>query len=456
MASKQKKAATPAKKIYDYSGLEKGMRVQVESDGAWFAATVLQVSGAKNRTAAPVKISYVGYAGYDEWLGGDRLRSKALKVQKPPKPYRKVQCVAWEISTRPTGMRTHWTGDDFYKGIWGKDKTGPCWEDVKQRVAIFGEALAAAAACDKIDKDPETLKVFMAPEFLLRGPRGAYKLQALVGSAKEPGLFAELSNLVKGDAWKHWVVVFGTVVGYMEEPSGGSFPCYNCACVQLGGWNTEKERNQGAVAIMKQYKSGIDFLENPEDFYAKGLEEVQHMNFDTANTLVGFQELDRDGVFELGGVTFGVEICLDHAMQRLKQTGMDPSTGFPQVHLVPSCGMSFQFGSISVPKGGICFGCDGLADGYDGQEYRGASTHSQVYTVPSTFHERFQQQFSVPKGKGQNTELKKRYLEEMPKIAQVPSHKDWKSTLGELYDVSVKVEPQISVYASLLLPPKKK
>ena len=78
MAPKQKKAATPAKNIFDYSVLEKGMRVQAESDGTYYAATAVQVSTSKNRAKAPVKVSYLGYEGYDEWLGGDRLRSKAL------------------------------------------------------------------------------------------------------------------------------------------------------------------------------------------------------------------------------------------------------------------------------------------------------------------------------------------------------------------------------------------
>jgi hypothetical protein len=80
-----KKAPKKEPKVYDYSGLEKGMRVQAESDGAYYAAEVVQVSTAKGRAKAPVKISYTGYSGYDEWLGGDRLRSKALKVSAAPK-----------------------------------------------------------------------------------------------------------------------------------------------------------------------------------------------------------------------------------------------------------------------------------------------------------------------------------------------------------------------------------
>lgn len=56
------------------------MRVQAESDGKYYAAEVVTVSKAPNRAKAPVKISYVGYSGYDEWVNGDRLRSKSLKA----------------------------------------------------------------------------------------------------------------------------------------------------------------------------------------------------------------------------------------------------------------------------------------------------------------------------------------------------------------------------------------
>jgi 2-Cys peroxiredoxin 5 len=75
-----KRASKQPKKVYSYDGLEKGTSLQVEAEGAWYAAEVVQVSDSKNRAKAPVKVSYRGYEGYDEWVGGERLRSKALKV----------------------------------------------------------------------------------------------------------------------------------------------------------------------------------------------------------------------------------------------------------------------------------------------------------------------------------------------------------------------------------------
>lgn len=75
------KAKAKSSKQYDYSALEKGASVQAEVDGKWWVAEVLTVS-QKPDSAAPVKVRYVGYTkASDEWLGGDRLRSKAMVLK---------------------------------------------------------------------------------------------------------------------------------------------------------------------------------------------------------------------------------------------------------------------------------------------------------------------------------------------------------------------------------------
>jgi len=97
---KQQKKTVPT--VYDYSGLETGMRLQVESEGSYYAAEVVQVSTSKNRSKAPIKISYKakGYEGYDEWVGGDRVRCKALKVEKPP-PQEKKEKATFKLNYFP-------------------------------------------------------------------------------------------------------------------------------------------------------------------------------------------------------------------------------------------------------------------------------------------------------------------------------------------------------------------
>jgi len=89
MPPKSAKAKAAKPKVYDYSGLEKGMRVQADWDGSgtFYAGEVVVVSDSKNRAKAPVKVTFPGYTkDSDCWVGGDRIRSKAIKVKKEPKP----------------------------------------------------------------------------------------------------------------------------------------------------------------------------------------------------------------------------------------------------------------------------------------------------------------------------------------------------------------------------------
>lgn len=70
-------APPPVEKVYDYSGLEKGVRVLAEAESQWWPAEVVTVS--KKASSAPVKVHWVGYtAASDEWVGADRLRSKLI------------------------------------------------------------------------------------------------------------------------------------------------------------------------------------------------------------------------------------------------------------------------------------------------------------------------------------------------------------------------------------------
>eukprot|EP00929_Paragymnodinium_shiwhaense_P043355 TRINITY_DN222_c0_g1_i4.p1 TRINITY_DN222_c0_g1~~TRINITY_DN222_c0_g1_i4.p1 ORF type:complete len:375 (+),score=106.04 TRINITY_DN222_c0_g1_i4:68-1192(+) len=84
------KAQKETPKKYDYSAIEVGTKLQAESEGAFYSAEVLVVSTSKNRAKAPVKVHFEGYTDdYDMWVGGDKIRSKALKVVQEPKTEKK-------------------------------------------------------------------------------------------------------------------------------------------------------------------------------------------------------------------------------------------------------------------------------------------------------------------------------------------------------------------------------
>ena len=70
--------------IPDYSGLERGMHVQVAVGSKLFLATIVQNSQDISRRRAPICIHQKGRPREDtEWVGAERLRSKALKFVPP-------------------------------------------------------------------------------------------------------------------------------------------------------------------------------------------------------------------------------------------------------------------------------------------------------------------------------------------------------------------------------------
>ena len=71
--------------IPDYSAVTLGLRVGVTSGSTTFVATVEEISC--DRPITPVRIRYSGYSSdSDEWVGADRLCSKALKFIQPSMP----------------------------------------------------------------------------------------------------------------------------------------------------------------------------------------------------------------------------------------------------------------------------------------------------------------------------------------------------------------------------------
>jgi hypothetical protein len=85
----------------------------------------------------------------------------------------------------------------------------------------------------------------------------------------------------------------------------------------------------------------------------------------------------------LDNITFGLEVCLDHAMKRLQRARPQTGDFFVQVQLIPSGGMIIDPTSVATLRGGLVWNVDGLtaqttttsndADGY----------HSELYSVTS-------------------------------------------------------------------------
>lgn len=341
--------------------------------------------------------------------------------------YAKVQFIAWEIYTGPVYTQN---GADHYPGIapalgdrrW--DALSQCL-DISARVQFT--KMAMEAAYQKASQDEDTLKIFMAPEFLYRGPAGAYLFDLLngwkgvappsLGTLPPPydeawgGLFGELRALAADPRFRDWVFIFGTAVGAAFSSANGMLNTgqarpdeppvsgWNLALIQCGG-DTEEQRD-ACYFTEKHLKSGIDFVHfnlahtGSELFWQ---EDVRHTSEPVWRIL---DRLIQRTPGKMGGalfkfphirksdgriLQFGLEICLDHARAYEPGTSGTTVTGrlarsgaHVDIQLVPSCGMSLIKTSLALaPEKGpqncsYAFNCDGLST-WDSQ---GASTRHE-------------------------------------------------------------------------------
>lgn len=319
--------------------------------------------------------------------------------------YSKVQFISWEIYTGPAKARqADPAGRGYYKGLSTPgaadlrlDVAGQC-KDIDARLAFTADALQHALA--KADPSPDTLKVFMGPEFLYRGAGGAYLHDLINGWQSAPaefqlaapyngkwgGLFGGLQALAAQKPFENWLFVFGTAVSAsfptvrdahgkeVLDPTRGS-EIYNTALIQRGGAHPNDN-----YASRKHYKSGIDFLNwsTTATLHLDGT--VQPLDPAALVPADALGEPEGSAVFQIASIcdahgkplTFGIEICLDHAYSggnganhygRLRTANQNVN-----VQLVPSGGMRLKDASIRLlPAAGptphaYAFNCDGLGN----------------------------------------------------------------------------------------------
>mmetsp|Transcript_86996 Transcript_86996/g.211103 ORF Transcript_86996/g.211103 Transcript_86996/m.211103 type:complete len:656 (-) Transcript_86996:104-2071(-) len=173
--AKAKAKAAKAKPEMDYSGLEKGMRVQAEADGVYYAAEVVTVSTSKNRSKAPVKVHFMGYTNAsDEWVGADRLRSKAIKPKKDKDSGDKPKRTGKPLGSMPAAAKKLLLvtpavpaplDPDFAPVVLGKKKYLEAAKDCKDKLDW---ALVRTDGCARytLPVFPEKSKDVMASTFL--------------------------------------------------------------------------------------------------------------------------------------------------------------------------------------------------------------------------------------------------------------------------------------------------
>ena len=179
----------------------------------------------------------------------------------------------------------------------------------------------------------------------------------------------------------------GLTVGPVELTEPKTTEIFNVALVQKGGPAIEEDTSSLKQAIVyKENISPIDFLRpaggagNWHD--SSGAERVieihgEHRRVlptEGSRDLLGAKaaqnesEINNSGigggsVFTIDGITFGLEICLDHAVNKLHDyynvgavKSGDPKV---QILLIPSWGMSIGGGKVEYVDKGLVFNVDG-------------------------------------------------------------------------------------------------
>ncbi|WMD21524.1 hypothetical protein RAS12_03890 [Achromobacter seleniivolatilans] len=299
-------------------------------------------------------------------------------------PYQSVRFIGHSLCAEPIQIQP---GQLAYMGL--NDQQA----DYHQRCLVVNEAIQTAV--QHVPVDPTCLTIYMMPEFFFRGNAGAYPVERL------SQIVLSLQQLVRDDTFQDWLFVFGTILSTSLDTETDKNQVYNHCLVQKGG--ATYPLDQGRLVI-KEFKSTIDFIQWQQlsatardyalaDEYTAHLERVAPLIPGLRST--EWQKRNDDGhcIFVLDGLTIGVEICLDHAAQRISASMAPPEL---DIQLVTSCGMQLQDGSLNLRDGGVAFCTDGATQ--DGHVVQGnwqktemrTRTGNQITHLQGTNHGQFQ------------------------------------------------------------------
>lgn len=282
-----------------------------------------------------------------KWEAGDQLvRSlqafkdlKAVTAKKlgtgaaPAHRYQNVLCMGYVVDTATLPPASRRPKDPE------KADRAQMVAQCERMARAIGAASGAATAMLQGRPAHETLKIFMAPEFYFRAGHWAYS-PAVVSD-----ILPTMHKLIPkgcGD----WLFVLGTAVAAWQRPDGMA-EVYNTALV-LKGNKTH--------LVAKEYVSNVDYKDGPG--YGLVQVKVGRALLELAvHPTEGSRQNDPappppplgappappppppderlgGSIFTIEGITFGLEVCLDHDEERLSDQGVI------QVQLIPSCGMN--------------------------------------------------------------------------------------------------------------------
>ncbi len=295
--------------------------------------------------------------------------------------------------------------------------------DLQARISILKNAVDTAKQALPADEDVRTVNnIFLAPEFYFHGPLGPYVYSKEDQNPAERAL-ALLSETFNALDYPNWTFVFGTMISakvadidaVFDSPSvqmrknlveslvlnaQAEFGNARSVTEQILSYTLTDLRANPAVEVRDRAlifsnlglqlpgKSQTHHTMTSEKYF---LSPIDFVLFETTNQnvvteeMVAYPHIDLSGgdlkrsaydayaIFQQGygqdntpvGLSYGVEICLDHDDARLrKNLGSHTSAGSEEsgtvnIQLIPSSGSAIVLQSVVAERNGFVFNCDG-------------------------------------------------------------------------------------------------
>jgi hypothetical protein len=194
-----------------------------------------------------------------------------------------------------------------------------------------------------------TLKIFIVPEFYFRPDKAAIASNSYADNVANR-IFQTLNSMFSHTDFNDWLFVCGTVIWDTSNDTFAKTKLYfNTAVVVEGG------KTNSIHIVEKKLPSRIDGV--PPTFYGPGVEPDVKLIFNSWSA-------NRYRVFNVSGLSFGIEVCLDHGIKVLKNVlnKWERNEGLPQTikfHLLTAGGMPIDPDAVAAKKGGYILRNDG-------------------------------------------------------------------------------------------------
>jgi hypothetical protein len=274
-----------------------------------------------------------------------------------PRQYTSFQLIAYEVPT----LNSVGPGEEYQGEL---PDAPPAQMSADSRIRLRRLAGLVQAAKQKMPGDsPNTLKIFMAPEFYFRPNAGVHNTYTREESLN---LIEQLRTLFQDPAYADWLIVPGSMA--WNQPSDGApgnVIFFNTTFAIKGG-------PEGPFHyVHKREISGIDGLP---------WESAAILDSGVRPLLTAWSE-QKQNLFRLDQLQLGIEVCLDHldddrfrVLKRVRYAWRNrlpfSNSGAVDLHLLTCCGMPVNPNSVAARKGGQILRVDGHPQGSPHSELR--------------------------------------------------------------------------------------